>query len=139
MYTNHNREQLRIFMARHELTSAGVALLLGVEPQTVRTWTSGGPRSISWEQLQRLDQIVYEKRSVQWQKLDAAPVIECRKMTPQGGEQMYLFWCPYCRAEHAHGAPKGGRIHRAAHCNGGRMMDKGWTPYSDHGYILEAK
>lgn len=137
MYTNHNREQLRTFMARHDLAADDVAEILGVEPQTVRNWSSKGPRSIPWAQLIKLDEAVYQRRLADWQPLNEAPVIKCRVIEDDQGQAIYSFWCDYCRKEHSHGAPEGGRIHRAAHCGGGRMVLSSWTPYRDHGYWLE--
>jgi hypothetical protein len=40
-------------------------------------------------------------------------VFRCREVRAPDGLPRWHFWCPYCRAEHIHGALAG---HRTAHC-----------------------
>jgi hypothetical protein len=40
------------------------------------------------------------------------PTVQCER----DGDGDFRFWCPFCRAEHVHGAA-GGTGHRIAHCH----------------------
>lgn len=126
-------------MARFDLSSEGVAAMLGVSPKTVRAWASRGQRTISWPDLLRLDEMIYERRRAAWQPFQSVPAVCGELHISSTGTRFFRFWCDYCQALHMHGYPDRGTRHRAAHCTGGRIVGASWTPYMDHGYCLETE
>lgn len=76
----------------------------------------------------------YRGRPRGWKKF---PLIKARRIRAESdGTPLLVFWCPFCKREHVHGAgknPGDGDGHRGAHCH---AED---SPFRPHGYILWEK